>query len=119
MAPTKVLIVPLSSNEAFEPFIAKISQKLRAAHISYRIDDSSATIGKRYSRNDELGTPLAVTIDFQTVKDNTLTLRNRDTTSQVRADEAKVFAAIRDVVNGGKTWADVEKDLPTFEGQES
>ncbi|MCJ1441753.1 MAG: Glycine--tRNA ligase 1, mitochondrial [Stictis urceolatum] len=119
MAPIKVLIVPLSSNPAFTAIIQGLSQKLRAAHISYRIDDSSASIGKRYSRNDELGTPLGVTIDFQTVKDKTITLRNRDTTKQVRADEGKVFKAIQAILDGSQTWTDVENDLPIFTGQEA
>ncbi len=100
--PTSVLIVPLSSNKAFEPHIARISQKLRAAQISSRVDDSSASIGKRYSRNDELGTPLGVTIDFQTAKDGTITLRDRDSTKQVRADEDRILAAIREMVSGEK-----------------
>ena len=70
--------MPLSSNEKFRPICYKLSQKLRKIGISNRIDDSSATIGKRYSRNDELGTPLGITVDFQTVQDSTITLRDRD-----------------------------------------
>ncbi|KAH8673705.1 glycyl-tRNA synthetase [Xylariales sp. PMI_506] len=119
VAPTKVLIVPLSSNEAFKPFVYKLSQKLRKAGISSRIDDSSATIGKRYSRNDELGTPLGITIDFQTVKDQTITLRDRDTTKQVRADEDKIIEAIQSMVDGSKSWKDIEAELPAFEGQDA
>lgn len=118
VAPTKVLIVPLSSNKDFTPFVRKLSQKLRAVGISSRVDDSSATIGKRYSRNDELGTPFGITIDFQTVKDGTITLRERDSTRQVRADEDKIIAAIQSLVDDSKTWKDVEAELPIFEGQE-
>ena len=118
VAPTKVLIVPLSSNKEFAPFTRKLSQKLRAAGLSSRTDDSSATIGKRYSRNDEIGTPFGVTIDFQTIQDGTLTLRERDTTRQVRAEEDKIIDAILALVNGTKTWQDVEAELPKFEAQE-
>ena len=110
--------MPLSANKDFTPHAARLSQKLRAAQVSTRVDDSSATIGKRYSRNDELGTLLGITIDFQTLKDGTLTLRDRDSRRQVRAEEDKVLAAIRDVVAGAKTWEDIEKELPVFEGQE-
>ncbi|ORY69524.1 glycyl-tRNA synthetase [Pseudomassariella vexata] len=119
VAPTKVLIVPLSSNEQFKPFCYKLSQKLRKMGISNRIDDSSATIGRRYSRNDELGTPLGITVDFQTVKDQSITLRDRDSTKQVRADEDTIIAAIQSMVDGNKTWQDVEAELPIFEGQEA
>lgn len=118
MAPTKVLLVPLSSNDKFRPMLKKISQRLRAAGVSSRVDDSSASIGKRYSRNDELGTPLGITIDFQTVQDGSITLRDRDSTAQVRADEDKIIDAIKSLVDGSKTWADIEAELPKFEGQE-
>jgi glycyl-tRNA synthetase len=118
VAPTKVLIVPLSNNAQFRPLIKKLSQQLRSAGISSRIDDSSASIGKRYSRNDELGTPLGITVDFQTLQDSTITLRDRDSTTQVRAEEAKILDAIRALVDGSKTWENVASELPKFEGQE-
>ncbi|AEO58039.1 hypothetical protein MYCTH_80528 [Thermothelomyces thermophilus ATCC 42464] len=118
VAPTKVLIVPLSSHKDFTPTVRKLSQKLRSAGISSRVDDSSASIGKRYSRNDELGTPFGITVDFQTVKDGTVTLRERDSTRQVRADEGKIIDAIKALVEGTKTWQDIESELPIFEGQQ-
>lgn len=64
VAPIKVLIVPLSSNSEFKPLVTRVSQKLRSLGIASRIDDSNASIGKRYARNDELGTPFGVTLDF-------------------------------------------------------
>ncbi|PVH72650.1 glycyl-tRNA synthetase [Cadophora sp. DSE1049] len=119
VAPTKVLLVPLSGHESFKPLLKYVSLKLRALGVSSRVDDSSASIGKRYSRNDELGTPLGITIDFQSVKDKTYTLRDRDSTKQVRADEDTILKAIKALVEGEKKWADVEKELPAFEGQEA
>ena len=110
--------MPLSSHKDFAPAVRKLSQKLRSAGISSRVDDSSASIGKRYSRNDELGTPFGITIDFQTVKDGTITLRERDTTKQVRGNEAEVIEAIRALVEGTKDWEDICKLLPPFEGQQ-
>ncbi|CAJ0553903.1 Ff.00g124150.m01.CDS01 [Fusarium sp. VM40] len=118
VAPTKVLLVPLSSNAQFKPLLKQLSQRLRSAGISSRVDDSSASIGKRYSRNDELGTPLGVTIDFQTVQDGTVTLRDRDSTNQVRAEQEKIIDAIKSIVDGSKKWAQIESELPKFEGQE-
>lgn len=86
--------------------------------VSSRVDDSSASIGKRYSRNDELGTPLGITVDFQSLDDKTYTLRDRDSTKQVRADEAKILQAIKSLVEGTKKWEDIAKELPLFETQE-
>jgi glycyl-tRNA synthetase len=95
-----------------------MTQKLRRLGVSNRVDDSSASIGKRYARNDELGTPLGITVDFQSVKDNTFTLRDRDTTKQVRASEDEICKAVKALVDGEETWEDVRKRLPEFLGQE-
>lgn len=110
--------MPLSNHPDFKPFLSKLTAKLRRLGISNKIDDSSASIGKRYSRNDELGTPLGITVDFQTVKDGTVTLRDRDTTKQVRATDDEVVAAIKSLVDGVEVWQDVMRRLPVFEGQE-
>lgn len=118
VAPTKALIVPLSSNPVFNPLIQELMKKMRIAGISNRVDASSATIGKRYARNDELGTPFGVTVDFQSVKDNTVTLRDRDTMKQVRGTLDEVVEAIKNVVNGVETWDDIKGRLKVFESQE-
>lgn len=118
IAPIKVLIVPLSNHQDFKPFLRRLTAQLDELDISNMIDDSSASIGKRYSRNDELGTPFGVTVDFQTVKDNTITLRERDSTKQVRASQDDVCAAIEALVKGRETWDKVKARLPEFSSQE-
>ncbi|OQE31838.1 hypothetical protein PENSTE_c001G09598 [Penicillium steckii] len=118
VAPTKVLLVPLSTNTAFKPLTQNLTTKLRRLGVSTRVDDSSASIGKRYARNDELGTPFGITVDFQSVKDNTITLRDRDTTKQVRASEDEILQAVKSLTDGDETWADILKRLPEFTGQE-
>lgn len=82
------------------------------------MDDSSQSIGRRYARNDELGTPFAITVDFQTVKDNTVTLRERDSTKQIRAGAEEIFEVIKDVVEERRVWSDVIAQYGEFEGQE-
>ncbi|KAI1617618.1 glycyl-tRNA synthetase [Exophiala viscosa] len=118
IAPTKVLLVPLSSHPDFKPFVKKLTSRLRRIGVPNKVDDSSASIGKRYARNDELGTPFGITIDFQTIKDGSLTLRERDSTKQVRASEDDIIAALKSLVDGEETWEQVSKRLPAFEGQE-
>ncbi|RAH40896.1 glycine--tRNA ligase [Aspergillus brunneoviolaceus CBS 621.78] len=118
IAPTKVLIVPLSTHASFAPLSQRLMMSLRRMGISNRVDDSSASIGKRYARNDELGTPFGITVDFQSVKDQTFTLRDRDSTKQVRASEAEILQALKALVDGEETWEDVRKRLPEFTGQE-
>jgi glycyl-tRNA synthetase len=113
----KVLLVPLSNNPVFTPAVKSLSQKLRAAGISNRIDASGTSIGRRYARNDGLGTPLGVTVDFQSLKDNTYTLRDRDTMKQVRASADDILGAISSLVEGKEDWVDVAKRLPAFTEQ--
>ncbi|KAI9320684.1 glycyl-tRNA synthetase [Dichotomocladium elegans] len=84
VAPFKCCILPLSGNAELVPFVKKYSRALRQNGVSTRTDDSKASIGRRYSRNDELGIPYAITIDFETIKDDTVTLRERDSTKQIR-----------------------------------
>ena len=62
---------------------------------------------------------MGVTVDFQSVKDNTFTLRDRDSTKQVRSDEEQICNAITSIVNGQKTWADIQGELPEFTQQET
>lgn len=114
VAPTKVLIVPISAQPQFSPITNKLSARLRKLGISNNVDSSGASIGKRYARNDELGTPLGITVDFDTVANGSLTLRERDSTSQVRGSEDDVIMAIKRMVDGVETWGDVALRLPSF-----
>ena len=116
VAPTKCLIVPLSSHSSFTPIVTQLSHEIRKKGISNRVDASSASIGKRYARNDELGTPFGITVDFQTVKDETVTLRERDGTRQVRGSREDVVEALRRLVEGEITWE--QTGLKEFVGQE-
>ncbi|KAM4054526.1 anticodon binding domain-containing protein [Hirsutella rhossiliensis] len=121
VAPTKVLIVPLSNHASLQPIVKKLASRLRKLRISNYVDGSSTSIGKRYARNDELGTPLGITVDFDTVKDRSITLRERDSTCQVRSSEENIVQAIRNLVEGEETWEQVRKRLPAFTrvGQEN
>jgi len=97
-----------------------IPVQVLASGISFSLTsfDHISNFNRRYARNDELGTALGITIDFQSVKDNSFTLRDRDTTKQVRASEEEVLKAVKNICEGAETWDDVVKRLPAFEGQE-
>ncbi|KAI0254549.1 glycyl-tRNA synthetase [Lactifluus subvellereus] len=116
VAPTKVLIVPLSAKEEFNPLIQEVSSKLRKAGIFSRVDDSNTSIGKRYARNDELGTPFGVTLDFASVQNRTMTLRERDTTGQLIGDIDNVISVLVGLVNGDVDWAGACTQLPAYDG---
>ncbi|KIJ64005.1 hypothetical protein HYDPIDRAFT_112513 [Hydnomerulius pinastri MD-312] len=116
VAPTKVLIVPLSAKEEFDPLVRDVSTKLRKAGIFSRVDDSNTSIGKRYARNDELGTPFGVTLDFASVQNRTMTLRERDTTEQLIGSIDDVIAVVTDLVQGGINWAEACQRLAAYDG---
>lgn len=111
IAPVKVLIVPLSSNDSLNKCVNEIADCLKKNGLFFKIDNSSVSIGKRYSRNDELGTPFAITADFQSVQDNTITLRERDSTKQVRGSLEKIIIAIKNMVFNSSTWNESTCDL--------
>ena len=77
LAPVKVAVLPLSRNEALSPLARGLADRLRKRR-NVDFDDSGA-IGRRYRRQDEIGTPLAVTVDFDSLEDDAVTVRDRDT----------------------------------------
>jgi glycyl-tRNA synthetase len=82
LAPYKVAVLPLSKKETLTPLAREIFRTLSER---YMVDyDDTQSIGKRYRRQDEVGTPLCVTVDFDSLDDGAVTIRDRDTTEQVR-----------------------------------
>ncbi|MGA1292578.1 MAG: glycine--tRNA ligase [Candidatus Nanopelagicales bacterium] len=82
LAPIKVVVLPLSRDEKLSPLAKKIAQDLRKNYM-VEFDDSGA-IGRRYRRADEIGTPFAVTVDFDSLDDKCVTIRERDSMKQER-----------------------------------
>jgi glycyl-tRNA synthetase len=82
LAPIKVAVLPLSRNERLSPKARELADALRQRWI-VDFDDAQA-IGRRYRRQDEIGTPYCVTVDFDTLEDNAVTVRDRDTMTQER-----------------------------------
>jgi len=88
LAPVKAAVLPLSKNEALIPTAKNLAAELREA---WTIDyDETQSIGKRYRRQDEVGTPYCITVDFETVDDQAVTIRNRDTMQQDRVALSQV-----------------------------
>ena len=94
LAPYKVAVLPLSKKDTLTPLAHEV-RKLLADR--YMVDyDETQNIGKRYRRQDEIGTPLAVTVDFDSLDDNAVTVRDRDTTEQVRVPIDDLLATVGD-----------------------
>ena len=94
LAPYKVAVLPLSKklSEKAEEVYTNLSKKFMCEY------DETGSIGKRYRREDEIGTPYCVTIDFDTLNDNCVTIRDRDTMEQVRVNINELEAWIEEKV---------------------
>lgn len=115
LAPIKAAVLPLSRNEKLLPISREVYNSLRNCWmVQY---DDAQSIGRRYRRQDEIGTPFCVTIDFQSLEDKQVTIRERDKMRQIRVPievlkstlEAKLNGEPLDVLPpGGKKWLGFE-----------
>ena len=94
LAPVTVAALPLSRNDKLLPTARSVYDILRK-HFKTQYDDSQA-IGRRYRRQDEIGTPYCVTIDFDTIDDNQVTIRDRDTMHQTRVPVSELVDILKD-----------------------
>eukprot|EP00271_Cylindrocystis_brebissonii_P010383 TRINITY_DN26558_c0_g1_i1.p1 TRINITY_DN26558_c0_g1~~TRINITY_DN26558_c0_g1_i1.p1 ORF type:complete len:717 (+),score=144.98 TRINITY_DN26558_c0_g1_i1:155-2305(+) len=109
VAPIKCTVFPLVSEPRLDALAAEISSALTRAGLANKVDTTGTTIGKRYARTDELGAPYAITVDFPSVDgDGTVTLRERDSTLQVRIPSAEVASVVRSLAEGHTTWEQVK-----------
>ncbi len=98
IAPIQVSVFPLMNKDGLGEIAVEITHELREA--GFTVDnDTSGTIGKRYARADEVGVPIAVTVDFDTKEDNTVTIRDRDTEKQERVEIGVLKEVIKEKLN--------------------
>ena len=102
LAPVKVAVLPLSRNEKLAPLGRQVYDTVRGADairglVQY---DDAQSIGRRYRRQDEIGTPLCVTVDFDSPDDNAVTIRERDSMEQVRVPIAELSIQLRSRLEG-------------------
>ncbi|KAL2462294.1 Glycine--tRNA ligase 1 [Abeliophyllum distichum] len=109
IAPIKCTVFPLVQNEQYEEVAKSIARSLTAVGISYKIDITGTSIGKRYARTDELGVPFAITVDST----SSVTVRERDSKQQIRVNVDEVASVVKGVIDGASTWSDVLWKYPT------
>ncbi|MEM0231315.1 MAG: glycine--tRNA ligase [Candidatus Woesearchaeota archaeon] len=106
LAPVKVAVLPLLSNR---PELLKLAlqvyDKLRKRFVCTY--DKSGSIGRRYARQDEIGTPFCVTIDFESVSNGDVTVRDRDTTRQVRVGISELEDVLSALISGSKSFEEL------------
>ena len=93
LAPYKVAVLPLSKKDTLMPLSKQIFGQLSKR---YMVDfDETQAIGRRYRRQDEIGTPFCVTVDFDSLEDQAVTIRERDTTTQERVPIAQLESVLQ------------------------
>jgi glycyl-tRNA synthetase len=98
LSPVKAAILPLSRNEELNPIAKDLSAELRKVwNVEF---DDSGSIGRRYRRQDEIGTPFCITVDFETPGDQAVTIRERDSMAQERVSLSQVKSYLFERLNG-------------------
>ena len=99
LAPIKAAVIPLKkNNEDLVATAAGIKSKLQELGLGRVLLENSGNIGKSYRRHDEAGTPLCITLDFQTLEDQTVTIRNRDNMEQERVHAKELPAYLQELL---------------------
>ncbi len=98
LAPVKVALLPLSRNERLAPLAKEIHARLSRNFVTEY--DDTQSIGRRYRRQDEIGTPFCVTVDFDSLEDNQVTIRDRDTLAQIRLPVDNLEATLKAKLSG-------------------
>lgn len=99
LAPVQIMVFPLMPKDGLDVVASKIVQDLTEHSFSAEYDDSG-TIGRRYARADEIGVPITVTVDYTSIKDDTVTMRDRDSRRQVRAVSKKIATLASEFLAG-------------------
>jgi glycyl-tRNA synthetase len=100
IAPIKIAILPLSKDQKLSELSKKIQRDLLSKGSLGKIEyDETQSIGRRYRRQDEIGTPLCVTIDFDSLEDNSVTVRNRDSMLQERVNIESLYSYLLKSIN--------------------
>src|SRR5690606_9675280 len=96
LAPVKAAVLPLTKKDGLPDKAREILSRLK---IDYRVQyDEKDSIGKRYRRQDAIGTPICITVDYQSLEDDTVTLRHRDSMEQERVATSELEKIIGDLV---------------------
>ena len=107
IAPYQAAVFPLFNRPGMREMAREIYSSLGSGGIHSLFDDSGS-IGKRYARQDEIGTPYCITVDHESLEDSTVTIRDRDSTEQVRVRAKVVPHLIRGLVKGKVKFSDIE-----------
>jgi len=118
IAPVKCALLPISSAPDAMAIVQQLEQAFVRVNLATKTDTSGASIGRKYARADEIGVPFGIAIDFESPKDGAVTIRDRDTTQQIRVPVAKAPSIVHELCLAKSTWEAVYAKYPKFGGAE-
>ena len=99
LAPIKAAVIPLKKNhDGLVNIASNIKKDLQKLRLGRVLLENSGNIGKSYRRHDEIGTPLCITVDFDTLDDESVTIRDRDTMEQTRIKISKLAVHLKNLI---------------------
>ena len=99
LSPIKAAVIPLKkNNKELVEIASTIKQTLQSLRLGRVLLENSGNIGKSYRRHDEVGTPLCITVDFETLDDDSVTIRDRDTMQQKRIAISELSKYVEDLI---------------------
>ncbi|GMS88481.1 hypothetical protein PENTCL1PPCAC_10656, partial [Pristionchus entomophagus] len=118
VAPIKCSILPIYANERLTPIIEAVRERMREYDLSYKVDDSAGSIGRRYARTDEIGIPFGVTVDFESeAQPWTVTVRHAESCEQIRVIVDEVGSIVHSMVIGKMAWSEAKEKYPIYESK--
>ena len=109
-----MVIVPLTNKPIFKPVVAALVNRFVSLGIAYAVDSAALSRQKRYERNDELGTPLAICVDKETLQNDPISLRYRNDESLVRSTQDAIIKAVYLLAGDFETWDEVQSRLGAY-----
>ncbi|KAI4291340.1 glycyl-tRNA synthetase [Pancytospora philotis] len=103
------MITWLKYLDEFAPLVAELKRGFKARGIRFQTNERSCSIGKKYSSCDEIGIPYFITFDFDTPKDNTVTVRDRDSMEQIRIPVALVGETVSKLISEESSWTELRR----------
>ena len=99
LSPIKAAVIPLKKNhDGLVDIASNIKKNLQQLRLGRILLENSGNIGKSYRRHDEIGTPLCITVDFDSLENNSVTVRDRDSMKQTRIEISKLSKYLEDLI---------------------
>lgn len=112
LAPFKCVFLPLMRKDELVSKVLTLEKDFRQNGIMCRNDCGSTAIGKRYARTDEMGIPFAITVDYETLDKDTVTIRDIDSMRQVRVPVKELRELVMSIIEKGSSFEELTKNYP-------